>query len=405
MNKKIIYALSVFLAVLLLAAGYFIVKDGYKIDYGAAVSEYLRGTITEITDVKVDKPYENSSYSNTTYSFKVDIKSGSLAGKTINATQVIDSSALYNANPVSTGDNIIVYQSVAGDSDSWVFAEYVRTDAIIVLAILFCIAIIVFGRMKGLKTLVTLILTICSVIFVLMPAILGGRNIYFWTVAVCLYITAMTLVIVNGVTFMSLVGGIGCMGGVGVAAVITLIMDRVLKLTGYTDECTIYIKGINNGAIDLKALVFAGMLIGAIGAVMDVAVNIAASVHEVATKIGKPTFKELFRSGITISRDIIGTMSNTLILAYIGSAMCSVLLIIYNNSFSLLNLFNKENIIVELLKILVGSFGILSALPITSAVAALFYSRKEQFPSPAAASDDVDDYSEMLDEFNKKGSE
>ncbi|MBR0303974.1 MAG: YibE/F family protein, partial [Clostridia bacterium] len=75
----------------------------------------------------------------------------------------------------------------------------------------------------------------------------------------------------------------------------------------------------------------------------------------------------------------IGTMSNTLILAYLGSSICSVLLVIYNNSFSMVNLFNKENIIVELLKILVGSFGILSALPLTSAVAALFYSKFEKF--------------------------
>ena len=398
MNKKIVYGASIFLAVVLLVLGYLAVRDGYDIQYGEN-SEYLRAKITEITKVDEVRPYENSSYSTTTYYFKAEIKSGDRSGETVDVTQLIDSSALYNANPVEEGDTIIIYQSRVGNEDSWVFAEYVRSDAIIVLAALFCIAIVVFGRIKGLKTLVTLLLTVGAVFFVLIPAIIGGRNIYFWTIAVCLYITAMTLVIVNGISFMSLVGAIGCMGGVLISAAITLVMDHFMRLTGYTDECTIYIKGINSGAINLKALVFAGILIGSIGAVMDVAVNIAASVHEVATKIEKPSFRELYKSGITISRDIIGTMSNTLILAYIGSSMCSVLLIIHNNSFSMLNLFNKENIIVELLKILVGSFGILSALPITSAVSALFYSKLERFDKKSVE-EDADEYTDMLNEFN-----
>ncbi|MBQ7714774.1 MAG: YibE/F family protein [Clostridia bacterium] len=401
MKNKIIYAVSILVAVLLLLAGYLCVKDGYDIQYGDGQSEYLRAKITEIKKVDEKAPYATSTNKVTTYTFKCDVKSGSLEGKSLTATQIIDSSALYNSHPVSEGDTVIVYQSRVGDDSSWVFAEFVRSDATLILALLFCAAIILFGRTKGLKTLVTLILTICSVFFVLIPAIISGRNIYIWTIIVCLYITAMTLVIVNGISFMSLVAGIGCMGGVLIAAAITLIMDVFLKLTGYTDECTIYIKGINNGIIDLRALVFAGILIGSIGAVMDVAVNIAASLHEVATKIKSPSFKELFRSGITISRDIIGTMSNTLILAYIGSSLCSVLLIIYNNSFSMLNLFNKENIIVELLKILVGSFGILSALPLTSAISAFFYSRFEKFSyTEVQISEDEDEYADMLDDFN-----
>ncbi|MBQ7669500.1 MAG: YibE/F family protein [Clostridia bacterium] len=400
MKNRIVYIISVVIAASLLIAGYFTVKDGYDLNYGDG-SEYFKAKITSIDSIDIDKPYENSSYTQTTYKFTAVIKNGSRKGDTISATQVIDSAAMYNSNPVETGDNIIVYQSRINDENSWSFAEYVRSDAVIVLAVLLCAAIIVFGRSKGLKTIVTLALTIASVFFVLVPAIIGGRNIYFWTIVVCLYITAMTLVIVNGISFMSLVAGIGCMGGVLVAAIITVVTDAIIKLTGYTDECTIYIKGINEGSIDLKALVFAGILIGSIGAVMDVAVNIAAALHEVASKIEKPSFRELFRSGVTISRDIIGTMSNTLILAYIGSSLCSVLLIIYNNSFSMTNLFNKENIIVELLKIIVGSFGILSALPLTSAISAIFYSRFEKFSRVETSGNEVtDDFSEMLDKLN-----
>ena len=398
MKKKIIYISSIALSVVLLLLGWLAVKDGY--DFGETVhADYLRAKITKITDTKETSQYGANSI--TTVSFEALIKSGERKGETVVATQTIDPSSISSTHRVSEGDTVIITQSRPGDDTSWAFSEYVRSDAIIVLAVLFCVTLVVFGRMKGFKTLVTLLLTVGSVFFVLVPAILGGHNIYFWTVVVCFYITSMTLVIVNGISYMSLIGGIGCMGGVLTAAAITLIVDAVIRLTGFTDECTIYIKAMSGGSIDLKALIFAGILIGSVGAVMDVAVNISASLHEVASKISKPTVKELFKSGITISRDILGTMSNTLILAYIGSALCSVILIIYNNSFSLLNMFNRENLIVELLKILVGSFGILFALPLTSLVAAVIYSKFEKF-SKVETAEENDDYSDLLDEFNSK---
>ena len=190
----------------------------------------------------------------------------------------------------------------------------------------------------------------------------------------------------------------------------TLITDGFIHLTGYRVDSDLYLMFIGeNGPIDLRAIVFAGILIGSIGAVMDVAVNMAAALHEVACKIKKPTFKELYKSGLTISRDMIGTMCNTLILAYIGSSMSMVLLIIYNNSYSPLAMFNRENMITELLTMLIGSFGILSALPLTSAFAALFFSKWDKsvvysaFDAANAeeAETEIDEFSLQLDEANK----
>lgn len=396
MTKKIIYYACIAVSVVLLILGYLFVSGGEN-PFGPDVEHesYTRAKVLEITDVKTTFLDDDGNFIDTTYCFTVLLTSGENKGKTLSVTQDISSYIPYNPRPVSVGDKIIITQSIIGDETSWNFAEYVRSDYIIVLAVLFCIALVVFGKIKGLKTLFTLILTIGAVFFVLVPAIITGRNIYLFTIIVCLYITAMTLVTVNGLTNMSLVAGLGCMGGVLISAVITLISDIFMKLTGFTDEHAIYIQGIGDGNIDMKALIFAGILVGSIGAVMDVAVDIAASLKEICSKVEKPTFRELFKSGITISRDVIGTMSNTLILAYIGSSLCSVLLIIYNNSFSMLNLFNKENIITEILKILVGSFGILSALPLTSAISAFFYSRFGD--KETKANDDAkDDYVELL---------
>ena len=397
MTKKIIYYASIAASVILLILGYLYVSGG-KNPFGPDVEHesYTRAKVLEVTDVVETQLDDDGDFIDTTYYFTVLLTSGENKGETLTVTQDISNYIPYNPRPVSTGDKVIITQSIIGDETSWNFAEYVRSDTIIVLGILFCIALVVFGKIKGLKTLFTLILTIGAVFFVLVPAIITGHNIYVFTILVCLYITAMTLVTVNGLSDMSLVAGLGCMGGVLISAVITLLSDIFMKLTGFTDEHAIYIQGIGDGNIDMKALIFAGILVGSIGAVMDVAVDIAASLKEICRKVEKPTFRELYKSGITISRDVIGTMSNTLILAYIGSSLCSVLLIIYNNSFSMLNLFNKENIITEILKILVGSFGILSALPLTSAISAFFYSRRHGKDNETPT-EEKDDYVELLE--------
>lgn len=374
MKNKLIYFGAVLLSVVLLALGYFYVSRGTSSvrDAPEAVSNYYRCEVISVSEPEVT---DHEYYNTTVYAFCAVIESGEKKGEEVTAIQSLSDQLPVNPRPVSVGDDVIVYENYIGNDMFYSFAEYVRSDAIIILILLFSAALILFGGMKGLKTLVSLVLTVLAVFFVLVPAVLNGENIYLFSILVCLYITVMTFVIVNGISHMSLVATIGCLGGVVTAALLTLISDSVMGLTGVVDDGEIYLMFIGDGMIDIKALLFGSILIGSIGAVMDVAINMAASLHEVALKIKKPTFRELYKSGVTIGRDMIGTMANTLILAYIGSSLCTVLLIIYNNSSSPLAMFNKESLVIEILNILIGSFGILSALPLTAAVAALFYSK------------------------------
>lgn len=407
MKKKTIYLASVALSVVLLILGYmYVVRNGSP--FGVipeGQGGYFRATVLSVEEPII----EESEYSTTeTYNFTVKIKRGPYKGTEQTASQIISSDAPVNSRPVSKGDSIILYESVVDDESTFAFAEYVRSDALIVLAVLFAVFLVAFGRMKGFKTLITLILTVAAVFFVMFPAILNGENVYVFTIIVCTYVAAMTYLIVNGISYLSLVSFLGCVGGVLISAAMTLITNGFIKLTGYRDDSDIFLMYINidNGGIDIKALVFAGILIGSIGAVMDVAINMSAALHEVACKIEKPTFKELYKSGITISRDMIGTMCNTLILAYTGGSLSTVLLVVYNNSFSPLAMFNKESMICELLTMLIGSFGILSALPLTSAIAALCFSKwdKSVVYSPqdneAVKNSEIDEFSAILDKAN-----
>ncbi|MEG1850192.1 MAG: YibE/F family protein, partial [Oscillospiraceae bacterium] len=236
------------------------------------------------------------------------------------------------------------------------------------------------GGLKGMWSLVALGLTCAAVFLVFIPAVLAGKNIYFWACAVCLYSIMGTLLLVSGASKKSFAAGVGCAAGVGVAGILTLLMTRVLLLTGFVDEQSVYLLSMGNGVeIDLKGVIFAGILIGALGAVMDVAMSIASALEELAVRTEHPTFSSLLRSGLTIGRDIMGTMANTLVLAYIGSSLSVVLLLIAYAS-SALGMLNREMMVVEMLQALVGSIGILCAIPLTSLICAAIYPAAAERP-------------------------
>ncbi len=269
---------------------------------------------------------------------------------------------------VEEGDRVILDNSVG---DQWQFTNYVRTNYIIWLGIAFVALLLFFGRMKGFNTLVSLLFTCLAVFVVFVPAVISGENIYIWTIVICIYTILMTILIVNGFNTKSFMAMLGCIGGVFVAGVLTLIMNIVLKWNGIMDaDCQRLILEFPD--MDLLGIIFASVTIGAMGAVMDVAMSMASSLHELKLKAPSITSKELYKSGMVIGRDMMGTMANTLVLAYIGSALeVTVLQVIYNGS--LFELMNKEKIILEVMQAIIGSFGILLAIPFTAFICSVFY--------------------------------
>lgn len=179
----------------------------------------------------------------------------------------------------------------------------------------------------------------------------------------------MTLSLVSGPSKKKPGSGAGLCGGVAVAGILSVVMDKLMKLTGYLNDETMYVSLLNEAnPIDLKGIVFAAIVIGAMGATMDVAMDISSSLFEIHRKVPEISYSHLVQSGFTIGRDIMGTMANTLILAYIGSSLTTVLLYASYQA-SLSQLLNRELIIVELLQALSGSIGILCTIPISAFIA------------------------------------
>jgi len=308
--------------------------------------------------------------------FEARITRGERRGALVTATQSSGDFALGELKEVEEGDTVLlVYNAFL---DEWFFDGYLRTNRLLALAIVFMLCILLFGGRKGFNTLLSLALTCGAVFGVFIPAILAGKNIYAMSLLVCAYVITMTLLLVVGFNKKALAAAVGCASGLAVTGIIALIMDAALFLTGIVDEHSRFLVNLQGGiALDLRAIIFAGIIIGAMGAIMDVALSIASSLWEIKEEARSASFETLFRSGLTIGRDIMGSMANTLILAYIGTSLSVVLLLtVYSDS--LFSLLNREMIVVEILKSLSGIMGILFAMPLTAFFCAIFYLKKKR---------------------------
>lgn len=370
------YILVILLSVLLLYFGrQFAIRDLSIFnanEYGQVV---VKGRITDITERTVEtyEISETETSESISVVFQAKILNGDEKGETITGKQVIDSMYSMGMEEVQPGDTVMLSYYDGQIDEEWTMMDFVRLDKLLIFGGVFLLALLAFGWLKGLNTILSLLFSCAAIFLVFIPAILSGKNIYICAIGVCIYIIVMTYLIVNGFNKKTLAATIGCFGGLALVGILTVVMDRVLALTGYVDEDSMYLAYLQTATpINLRAIIFAAILIGAMGAVMDVSISISSSLWELQEKSKTISFKNLFRSGINIGRDIMGTMSNTLILAYIGSSL-SVVLLLSAYTTSLLFLLNREMIIVEILQALVGSFGILLTLPLTSFVSALIY--------------------------------
>lgn len=379
----IVYVVTVMVSALLLYAGNRYVYDSGSMFQGGYEDGACSARVTEILSSRSDDVIVDNTVIGKEFIILFDCKilSGEHKGETVMASE---SGTPYDTVPlekVKVGDRILLTHSEDQNAAvEWLMYEFDRTMPLWILGIAFCAIVLLFGRMKGVNTLISLGYTCVAVFAVFVPSVLSGKNIYLWSIITCIYIIIMTLLIIDGLHKKTLAAIIGCSSGVIVSGLLTLLASHFLHLTGITTEDTIYIKQSFN--IDLNALIFAGIILGSVGAVMDVSVSISSSLAELHDKVEHPTYKGLLGSGITIGRDIMGTMANTLVLAYIGCELSATLLSVVYSS-SMRTLFSREKIVEELLQALVGSIGLLLTIPLTAAVSSALYMGVDHFSKAA----------------------
>jgi len=376
-KNKLVYILTILLSVAFILAGYNMNKvsfasQQYDKSYKAEII-----SVDDVSEETIDSGYE--TFSSKTISFTARITNGDQKGTVTNARQYMDDMVAVDAKVVEQGDKILMSSLIArdGDGKEWTFVEYDRSGVLLMLLISFFLLIILFGRKKGLNTIISLVLTCLSIFMVFVPSILKGNNIYLSSIIVSIFIIFMSLLLINGADKKTFCAIVGNLGGLMIAGILAYFISKVLNLTGITDDDTMFLLMLETEKpIDLIAVLWSSIVIGSLGAVMDVSMSIASALNELSENMVEKSFKTMLKSGLNIGQDAIGTMTNTLILAYIGSSLAVVLLLVANYNDTLL-LFNLEMIVFEIIQAIIGSMGILFAIPITSVFAAYVYNLKK----------------------------
>ena len=304
MTIRIPYLITVLVSVLLIIIGNKIAVNGRTIfqnvqqDVEKAKVQKVIGRFTQSENYD-----EHAFVLSDKIIFEAKITDGMRKGETVSAIQSFSGFATnVNAKEVAVGDYVLLIDIV----EEWYFNGYIRTNKLLGLGIFFALSVLIFGGKKGFNTILSLGLTCASIFAVFIPAILSGKNIYIMSLLVCAYTIAMTLFIVIGFNRKAFTAAVGCASGIVVTAIITVIMDKLLILSGVVDESSKYLASLPvENQINLRAIIFSGIIIGAMGAVMDVAMSISSSLWEIKEKAREINFKALLRSGLTIGRDIM----------------------------------------------------------------------------------------------------
>ena len=300
--------------------------------------------------------------------------------------QVIEmtSSAGYLFGATCTpGLRVIVMQSVAGDTTVSSVYSQDRGGVLLLFAALYLVALVVIGDKQGLKGALGLAFTFLAIIFLYLPLVYLGWPPLWTSVLICAVTTAVTMYFIGGPTRKTVVASAGTVAGVVIAGLVAAIFGAATGISGWNvSDIETLITLWNTNGINVGELLFAGLLISSLGAVMDVAMSVASSMGEVLAQNPAMSRGALFASGMRIGRDMMGTDSNTLILAFAGGSV-SMLVLDYAYDLPILQILNSNNIGISVMQGLAGSFGVVLAVPVTVALATLLYTAKRPETAPA----------------------
>ncbi len=329
----------------------------------------------KVLEVKEPQKADDDFY-DYTQEVKIKILSGVKKGKEYIVKNTLGDNTAYNIN-VRVGDSVAVIietSKVTGLEEVYI-SDYYRIDSIKVLVFLFVALVVLIGGRQGIRAIVSLGLTIMAVVYILLPGMLKGHSPILLSIIVSVGVTIMTILIITGFTNKSLAAIVGTSSGVVIAGLIAFFVGKSTKLTGLSAEDVTMLLYIPQGIkFNLQHLLFSGIILGTLGAVMDVGMSIASSIDEIYSANNSLTMKELFKSGMNVGKDIMGTMVNTLILAYTGSSIPMLLLFLAYGG-TMMEVINLDKVATEIVRSVSGSIGLILTIPITSLVASFLIER------------------------------
>ncbi len=246
----------------------------------------------------------------------------------------------------------------------------------------FCIVTIVFGRRRGAAAIIGLLVSIAVLIWFIIPRIAAGGSPLFIALSGATVIAVISHIVSHGVRRRTFISLSGTLATVWLSAPLALVAVSAVRLSGVGSDEAFYLSVGVFGAIDLRGLLLGGIVLGALGILDDVTSTQAATVDEISQADPTLGVRELYRRGLSVGREHIAALVNTLALAYVGASLPLFLLLAEGGGMPTWLVANGELIVEEVIRTLVGSTALILAVPLTTILAAWIFGRKKKAPIP-----------------------
>ncbi len=305
----------------------------------------------------------------------VRVLSGEYKGEEFEAKS--NSAYLYGADCVP-GMKVMVSINEHNGNYTVNVAGYYRAFPIYMIIAMFFLSIYAIGGKKGILSILGLVFTFIMIFYVYLPMVYRGFSPFLAAVVAAAFTTVVTMLLVGGKTYKALVAIIGTVTGVILSGIFAFIFCKMTHITGYNvGEIDELVFIAQNTAIKPGELLFSGILIASLGAVMDVAMSIASACEEIYRQNSKLSKKELFKSGMNVGKDAMGTMTNTLILAFAGSSI-NMIVTLYAYNYPYIYNINLLKIGIEVIQGIAGSMAIIYTVPVSAFMASVIYVKNKK---------------------------
>lgn len=298
----------------------------------------------------------------------VRVEGGSLAGDEIEVEEgtinVINQERLF-----SVGDRVYLERVVGPDGDRFYISDFIRTGRLLWIGALFVGLVLLVGRGRGLRSLLGTIFSLAVIFGFVLPQIMAGRNPVLVSIVGSVALLAVSTYLVYGFTPKAHAAVSGMILSLALTGLLAWLFVGWTHLTGLSEEGAFLVYELGP-AIDLSGLILGGIIIGSLGVLDDICIGQASATFELVNANPDLRWRELLRRGLNIGRDHIAAMVNTLLLAYVGASMPLMLaFMIYQEP--IWRRINREQIAEEIVRTLVGSMGLVLAVPLTGLIASL----------------------------------
>ena len=284
--------------------------------------------------------------------------------------EVLDVEAPTEGFPeLAAGDRVELFPSeLPGEGTVWFVADFSRRGPLVGLGALLVGAVLLVGRWRGLRALVGLAASLWVVVGFMLPAILAGASPPLVALVGGTVVVLGTLLLTHGLGRTALTAATGTLGALVLTVAVGVAAIDAARITGFASEDAVY-AAFAAGGLDLRGLVLAGLIVAALGVLDDVTVAQASTVAALHAADPEQTFGTLVARAMGVGRDHIASVINTLVLAYAGASLA--LLVLFSTSgLPVLELVASELVATEIVKTIVGSLGLIAAVPLTTVIAA-----------------------------------